>query len=81
MRVQVRVIPRARQEAIEKMSNGTLRVKVTEPAEGGRANAAVIEALAEHFNVPKRCVTILRGQTGRQKLIEIEEKLHEKIKR
>ena len=71
MRVQVRVIPRARQEAIEKMSNGTLRVKVTEPAEGGRANAAVIEALDEHFNVPKRCVTILRGQTGRQKLIEI----------
>ena len=51
--------------------DGTLVVKVTEPAEGGRANAALLEALAKHFSVPTRCVTILRGATSRQKLIEI----------
>jgi len=41
------------------------------PAEGGRANAAVIEALAKHFSVPKRAVTILQGVTSRSKLVEV----------
>lgn len=71
MRIEVRVMPRARRRAVERSSEGTFRMKVTEPAEGGRANAAVIEALAEQFDVPKRSVTILRGLTSRRKLIEI----------
>jgi uncharacterized protein YggU (UPF0235/DUF167 family) len=41
------------------------------PAEGGRANEAVIEALANHFSVPKRAVTILQGVTSRSKLIKV----------
>ena len=71
MRLHVRVIPRAKRRTIEQALGGTLLVKVTEPAEDGRANAAVIAALAAHFSVPKRCVKILRGLTGRQKMIEI----------
>lgn len=71
MKIQVRVTPRARRRGIEKAPDGTYLVKVTEPAEGGRANAAVIEALAKHFGVPKRAVNILRGQAGRNKVIEV----------
>lgn len=71
MRLSVRVIPRARRRAIEKTSDGSYLVKVTEPAAGGRANAAVLEALADHFNVPKRSVAILRGLTSHRKLIQI----------
>jgi len=71
MRLQIRVIPKSSQKEIRKAPDGTLVVKVTAPAENGRANEAVIEALAEHFHLPKRCVTILRGQTGRRKLVEI----------
>jgi len=44
---------------------------VAAPAEGGRANAAVIEALAEHFGVPRRAVTIRHGLTARSKLVDI----------
>jgi uncharacterized protein YggU (UPF0235/DUF167 family) len=47
---------------------------VTEPADGGRANAAVIEALAKHFGVPRRLVTIVRGARSRQKLVEIDKR-------
>ncbi len=71
MRLQIRVIPKSSQKKIRKAADGTLVVKVTAPAEDGRANEAVIEVLAEHFQLPKRCVTILRGQTGRRKLVEI----------
>ena len=45
MRLQVRVTPRTRKPGIETAGDGTLVVKVREPAEDGRANAAVIEAL------------------------------------
>ena len=48
-------------------------VKVREPAEGGRANMAMVAALAEHFHVPCRAVSIVRGHASRRKLVEIEE--------
>lgn len=71
MRVEVRVTPRARRAGVELLPDGTLAVKVTAPAEGGRANEAVVELLAAHFRVPKRSVAILRGRTARRKLVEI----------
>ena len=71
MRITVRVVPRAGRRAVEPQMDGSLKVRVTEPAEGGRANEAVVEALAEHFGVPRRRVTIVRGHTARLKLIEI----------
>jgi uncharacterized protein (TIGR00251 family) len=71
MRIRVKVIPKAKKSRIEQLPDGSLRVWVSAPAEAGRANAAVAEALAEHFGVPKRAVTILQGATRRTKLIEI----------
>ena len=71
MRVAVRVTPGAKQRGIKAASDGSLLVKVTEPPGGGRANAALIEALAEHFGVPKRRVAIIRGLASRRKLVEI----------
>ena len=71
MRVYVHVTPRAKRPSLEVLSDGSVVVRVTEPAEGGRANAAVVERLAEHFQVPRRSITIVRGLTSRRKLIEI----------
>jgi len=72
MRLPVRVTPRAKQPGIENAADGTLVVKVREPADDGRANAAVIAALACHFGVAKRAVTIVHGHTSRRKLVEIQ---------
>jgi uncharacterized protein len=49
-----------------------LRVAVTAPPVDGAANAAVVEALAAAFGVPKRAVAIVRGETGRRKTVRIE---------
>lgn len=73
MRIEVKVTPRAKRPGIEAQADGSLVVKVREPAENGRANEAVIEALAEHFDVPRRAVVIVHGHTSRRKLIEIAE--------
>lgn len=71
MRLRITVVPRAKKSGVEQLADGGLRVRVAAPAEGGRANAAVIEALATHFGVPQRAVTILHGMTSRSKLVEI----------
>jgi uncharacterized protein (TIGR00251 family) len=67
----VEVKPRASRRGVEAQEDGSLVVRVTEPAHEGRAKAAVIAALAEHFGVAKGRVTIARGQTGRRKLVRI----------
>ena len=71
LRIQVKVVPRAKRPGVEKMADGTWRVAVSAPAEDGKANAAVIEALAKEFDVPKRAVKIVRGLASRQKEVEI----------
>jgi len=72
MKIWVTVKPQAKREAVNKLANGEYSVSVRAPAREGKANQAVIELLAGHFSVPKSSVKILRGQTARRKLIEIE---------
>lgn len=71
MRVTVKVVPRARMRRVQVGADGALTVHVTEPPVDGRANEAVCGALAEHFGVSTRAVTIVRGHAGRRKLVDI----------
>lgn len=48
-----------------------LAVKVTAPPEKGKANAALVKLLAKHFGVAKSAVTIVSGETGRLKVVEV----------
>lgn len=71
MLVKARVIPNSRVSSIERMDDGSYRIKVTEKAMDGRANAAVIVALSLRFNVRKSNVSIVKGAASRDKMIEI----------
>ena len=71
MRLPVKVVPRAKKTGIATAADGTIVVKVRAPAEDGRANEAVIEALAEHFKIKPRAETIVHGHASRRKLVEI----------
>ena len=71
MRIYVKVTPRAGKNEVLKISEGEYRVKVTAPPEKGKANEAVIELLADYFDVPKSLVSIIGGKSTRVKLIEI----------
>ncbi len=48
-----------------------LHIYVSAPPVAGRANEAVISALAEHFGVKKYQVRLLKGTTSKQKLFSI----------
>lgn len=76
LRVSVRVTPKSGRDQIAGASRDEagyrLLVKVTAPPADGEANAAVVAVVARAFGVAKSCVTILRGDTGREKLLLIE---------
>ena len=76
VRVAVRVQPRAsraRIDGIEGRGDGTvaIKVRVTEPPEDGKANAAVIRLLAKAWGVAKRDIEIAAGATGRSKTLHV----------
>ena len=71
MRLSIEVTPRARRARVEALADGALRVVVTAPARDGQANAAVIDALAAHFGVPRARIRIVRGHRGRRKLVDV----------
>ena len=67
----IRVTPHAKQNKVVD-SGGVLRVYTTVAPENGRANDAVIKLLSEYFDVPKSTIKILRGMTGRDKIVAID---------
>ena len=72
MKVGVRVLPRASRDEIVGERGGTLVVRLTAPPVEGRANEALCRLLAKRLGVAKGRVTVVRGASSRDKLVEIE---------
>jgi uncharacterized protein YggU (UPF0235/DUF167 family) len=71
LRLRVFVKPKSRKDAVIRNPDGTLTVAVrTAPVEG-KANQAVISALAEFLRLPKSAIRLVQGKTGRWKVFEI----------
>ncbi|MDD5258458.1 MAG: DUF167 domain-containing protein [bacterium] len=69
-KVNIRVIPRARKNLV-KAEPGRLKVYLTAPPQDGKANKLLIEVLAEHFQVKKKQVLIVRGEKSQDKIVKI----------
>lgn len=68
----VRVTPKASSERIVVGCADTpVRVYVTVAAEDGKANAAVLKLLAKALGLAKSRLSIVRGESGRDKLIAV----------
>ena len=48
-----------------------MKVYVTAPPEDGHANEAVVEVIADWLGVKRRDVEIVRGATGRNKVVRV----------
>ena len=70
-RLVVRATPRARRPGVS-YQDGVFRIAVTAPAEEGRANAAVAEALAQALCVAKTRLTLVAGATSRDKTFQLD---------
>ena len=72
LKIEVRLTPRASRDEIAGYSEGVLRVRVTAPPVGGRANEALRKLVAKRAGVAPSRVRIERGERGRTKLLAIE---------
>lgn len=69
-RLAVRVTPKASRNAVV-VEDGQVRVYVTTVPEGGKATKDVVKLLAKTLGRPKSALSLLRGETSRDKLFEI----------
>ena len=71
MKIYVTAKPNARENKVEKHDDVHFTVFVQAAPVQGKANIAVIDALAKYFDIAKSRIIILRGQASREKIIEI----------
>ena len=62
--------PRAHENKVEEIDATHLVVHVKAPPVQGLANRAILQALAEYYDIPLSCLRITRGHLSRQKTIE-----------
>ena len=81
-RLAIRVQPGARRTGLAgTLADGTIKVAVAAPPEQGRANAALVEWLAETLGIRARHVRVTRGAASRSKRIEVEGLTEDQVRR
>jgi uncharacterized protein (TIGR00251 family) len=70
--IAIKAIPNAPRHEVVGWLGDALKVKVHAPPVEGRANDALCAFLADTFAVPRRAVTVLRGDTSRQKTVRLD---------
>jgi uncharacterized protein len=82
--IALRVTPRAsKNEIVEVLNDGTVKIHLTAPPVEGKANEALLKFLAEILDVPISRLDIVAGAGGRDKLVAVTDMdatmLHKKI--
>ena len=65
--ISVLAVPRSSRTEIIDIQQERCRIKVKAAPVDGEANAALTDALARIFSIPKKSVVLVRGQSGKQK--------------
>ena len=69
----LRVTPRAdRTEVVGRRADGVIAVRVTAAPADGKANAAVIKAVADAIGTRPSGLTLVSGHTGRDKRVQVD---------
>ena len=70
-RVSLRVQPKASKDRIVGKTENGWRIALTAPPVDGKANRACLVFLSKLLRVPRTSIHIVRGETSRQKLVEV----------
>ncbi len=70
--IAVRITPKSsRNEITEILSDGTIKVRLTESTADAKSNQVLLAFLGEVLGVPKSKLEIVAGETGNDKLISV----------
>jgi uncharacterized protein YggU (UPF0235/DUF167 family) len=67
----VRVKPNSGEEVIKEIGKNNFEVSLKEKAEKGKANTALLKALARHFRISSSEIRIRKGITSHNKIVGI----------
>ena len=70
--INFHVLPRSSQSKIVGLHNDAVKIKLNKPPVDGQANAECCRVVSKYFGVSKTQVSILKGESSRQKTILIE---------
>ncbi|NUN04451.1 MAG: YggU family protein [Bdellovibrio sp.] len=71
VRLHLFIQPKASKNEVIGLHNGEIKIKITAPPLDGRANEGLIEYLSDLFDIPKRDIHLVKGETGRHKTVDI----------
>ncbi len=69
--VRIKVVPGASRSRVVGLLGDRLKVAIAAPAEGGKANRAIVRLLAKHLGVRTADVSIVAGQSRAQKTVHV----------
>jgi len=69
--LSVRVVPRSSREGVAGFEGGVVRIRLNAPPVEGRANEALLKFLAKALGVSRAQLTLVSGETGRNKIVRI----------
>ncbi len=72
MKIEVKVQPRSSKNAVMRMEDGRLKIKLKAAPVDGEANQELIAYLSSLLKIPKRDIHIASGDTSRNKILSIE---------
>jgi uncharacterized protein (TIGR00251 family) len=67
----IKVVPGSSRSCVAGWLGEVLKVRVTAPAEAGKANAAVEATVAEALGVSQKSIRVISGRTSPRKTLEI----------
>jgi uncharacterized protein len=70
--LRLRVVPGARRPGVVGRHGDAWKVRVSAPAEAGRANDAMLALLAEALQVPRRDLEVTSGRLSRDKVVSLD---------
>jgi uncharacterized protein (TIGR00251 family) len=70
--LRLKVTPSASRDAVVGWQGDVLRVHVRAPAQRGKANDAVLRLLAAALGIDRPRLSIVRGETSRQKVVSVD---------
>lgn len=71
MDYRVRVVVRASRVRVEETGEGSLKVRLTQPASDGKANEQLCRVLADYWKIARSRIEIVRGAHGRAKTVRV----------
>ena len=72
VRINLQVQPRASRTEVVGFHGDALKVRVAAPPVDGAANEAIIRFFADRLDVGRQRVRVVRGASGRRKVVEID---------